>query len=345
MKSNVFGLDIGTTAMKVSWLDTDKKGIKYLSSISAPSLTNGVSSESPFDHQEMAQVINKMVINAKIATNNVSIALPENRVYTKVIDMPNLSEKEVSSAIYWEAEQYIPAPLDTMSLDWSILRKPKNIDPANKMQVLLVAAPNHLIKRYQSILELAGLSVVSIETEVLSVIRSVVLNENFPTTLIMNFGALTTTLSIVQKGVVLFTYLIPLGGIAITRVIAADFGFPLTQAEEYKKMYGLSDNNFSGKIRDAIKHILSSIVAEVKKAITFYGDKYKNESPISQLVLTGGSALLPGISSYFVKNIGIETIIGNPWRMLNIAGVPAETEKRGPEFAVSVGLALKEYVQ
>ncbi len=343
MKNSTFGLDIGITSIKVTWLDFDKKSIKYLSSRSAPSLPKGMSSESPFDHQEMAAVINKLVIDAKINTNNVSVALPENRVFTKVIDMPNLSEKELSSAIYWEAEQYIPAPLDTMTLDWSILRKPKNADPAIKMQVLLVAAPNQLIKRYRTILELAGLSVVGIETEVLSVIRSVVGNAHFPTTLIMNIGALSTSLSIVQNGIIIFTYLIPLGGIAITRAIAADFGLALPQAEEYKKIYGLSDKNFGGKIGNAIRPVLSSIIGEVKKAISFYTERYKNESPISQLLLTGGSALLPGINAYFVQNTGIETVIANPWKNLNIQGVPADLQSRGPEFAVPIGLALKEY--
>jgi type IV pilus assembly protein PilM len=343
MKNVAFGLDIGISTMKVTWFDTDKKNIRYLASNSVPSPTKGMMSESPFDQQEMAAAINRLVVDAKISTNNVSVALPENRVYTKVIDMPLLSDKELSSAIYWEAEQYIPASLDTMNLDWSILRKPQNNDPANKMQVLLVAAPINIIKRYQKILELAGLSVVGIETEILSVIRSVVASNKFPTTLIMNIGALTTSLSIVQNGIILFTYITPFGGIALTRAIAADFGFPLPQAEEYKKMYGLSDKNFGGKISTAIHPVLSSIVAEVKKAITFYSDKYKNESPISQLLLVGGSANLPGINGYFVENVGLETVIGNPWTMLNIQGVPKELEQLGSEFAVSIGLALKEY--
>lgn len=343
MKSAVFGLDIGITTMKVSWLSYDKKNIKYLSSLSAPTPPHGMASESSFDHQEIAAAINKLVVDAKIGIDSVSIALPENRVYTKVIDMPNLSEKELSSAIFWEAEQYIPAPLDTMSLDWSILRKPPNDDPANKMQVLLVAAPTQLIKRYQSILELAGLRVVSIETEILSATRSLVVDEHFPTTLVMNIGALNTSLSIVQNGVIVFTYIIPLGGIALTRAIAADFGFAVPQAEEYKKTYGLMDKSFEGKISKAIQPILYSIATEVKKAINFYSDKYKNESPIVQIILIGGSASLAGINSYFVQNIGIETVTGNPWKILNVQGVPAEVEALGPEFAVSIGLALKEY--
>ncbi len=342
MKNAFFGLYIGSTSMKVTWLDVDKKGIKYVACGSAPVLSRGMSSESPIDHKEVAKAINKLVIDSKININNASIALPENRVYTKVIDMPNLSDKEISSAIFWEAEQQIPAPLDTMSLDWSIVRRPNNNDPTDKMQVMIVAAPLTLIKRYQTILELAGLTVISIETQVLSITRSIVGSGNFPASIIMNIGALNTTLSIVQNSVILFNYLIPLGGVAMTRVIAADFGLPLPQAEEYKKIYGLTSNNFGGKIRDAIDPILLSIVAEIKKASTFYSEKNKNASPISQLILTGSSAQLPGINTYFTEKLGIETIIGNPWKMLNILDVPEAMMHRGPEFAISIGLALKE---
>lgn len=342
MKNTIFGLDIGVTTMRVCWLDNGKENKKYLSSLSTPTPLKGMLSESPLDHQEFAAAINKLVIEANITTNNVSVALPENRVYTKVIEMPNLSEKELSSAIYWEAEQYIPASLNTMVLDWSILKK-AGVGQSDKMQVLLVAAPIQVIKRYQTILELAGLSVSGIETEILSVIRSVVPNGDFPTSLIMNIGALSTSLSIVQNSNIVFTYIIPLGGIALTRAISADFGFALPQAEEYKKNYGLMDKDFGGKISNAMQPILLSMATEVKKAINFYSDKYKNEFPIVQLLLTGGSASLSGIDSYFVRNVGIETVIANPWKMLNIHGVPADMESRGPEFAISVGLALKEY--
>lgn len=345
MKSNAFGLDIGTTSMKVVWLDRENTTTKYLSSLTAFTPAQGMQSESPFDHQEMAKLINKLVIDAKIATNNVNIALPENHVFTKVIDMPILSEKELSTAIYWEAEQYIPAPLETMRLDWSILRKPNDTLSDQKMQVLLVAAPLQLIKRYQSILELAGLTIVAIETEILSTIRGVVGNERFPTSLLMNIGAMNTSLAIVQNGVIVFNYSIPLGGVAMTRAIAADFGFNVAQAEEYKKTYGLSDKNFGGKVRQAISPIQTAMMTEVKKAMTFYAEKYKNESPISQVLLTGGGANLPGIAVYFAQDIGLETVIANPWKMLNVQNVPKDVDLRGPEYTVALGLALKEYEQ
>lgn len=342
MKSNAFGLDIGSSSIKVAWVNRDKNVLSYASSLSVPTPAQGMQSESPFDHQEMAQVINKLVIDAKITTNNVNIALAENHAFTKVVEMPILSDKELSSAIYWEAEQYIPVPLDTVTIAWSKLQ-PLKTAADERMQVLLVAAPKDLIKRYQTILDLAGLTIVSVETEILSVIRSLIPINSTPTALIANIGAMSTTLGIIQNGIIVFNYSIPLGGVALTRAIASDFGLQINQAEEYKKVYGLSDKNFGGKVRIAIEPILTAFLTEVKKALSYYAEKYKNENPITQILLTGGGSNLPGLGLYFAQNLGLEAVISNPWKMLNIQGVPLPVEQKGTEYSVAVGLALKEY--
>ncbi len=343
MKSDAFGLDIGSSKIKAVWLHSEKDVLSYGSATVAATPTPGIQSESPFDHQELAQAINKLVSDAKITTNKVVIALPENHIFTKVIEMPMLSDKELSSAIYWGAEEHIPAPMDTMSLGWSIIKKPHAGGTNQKMQVLLVAAPIQLIKRYQTILELSGLSVVAVESEMLAIIRGTFRSPNPPTSIIMGIGSLNTSLAIIQGGVMVFNYSIPLGGVAMTRAIASDFGLNISQAEEYKKTYGLSDKNLGGKVGAALNPIFTNISIELKKAIEFYNEKYKNESPITQIMLTGASANLPGIDLFFVKNIGIETVIINPWKMLNISGVPPQLQQMGPEFTVACGLALKDY--
>ena len=122
MKSRAFGLDIGTTSIKAVWLSKERGGFEYNTSASIPTPAQAMQTESPFSNQEMSQLINKMVSQAKIGTKSVNISLPETHVFTRVIEMPVLSEKELSNAIYWEAEQYVPAPLDTVILDWKILR-------------------------------------------------------------------------------------------------------------------------------------------------------------------------------------------------------------------------------
>lgn len=336
---NSFGLDIGTTTMKAVFLQNEKGSVCFKSSIVARVPAKGMLSDALLDQQEIAQTIHQMMIDAKIPSRNVNLALSDNHIFAKVIDMPSLSDKELASAIHWEAEQHIPVPLSTINLDWKVLHRDMENPKDKNMQVLLIGAPLNILKKYESVFELAGINIESIETEILSVIRAVVTTQNFPDTLIVNIGSYGTSLAIVQKNIVVFVYSIPLGGVAINRSIATEFGFNVTQAEEYKKTYGMEEKNFGGKIKTTIEPILLSLVSEIKKALSFYVDKYKEEHPIKQIILTGGTARLLGIIPIFVEQTGIETVVANPWR--TIQNVPGELIEAGPGYTISVGLALK----
>ncbi|CAN5157396.1 type IV pilus assembly protein PilM [soil metagenome] len=328
--------------VKAVWLSGTPGAYVLKSCISVPTPPKGMQSESPFDQEELAQVIRKIISDAKIGPKKVHIALPDAQVFTKVIDMPPLSEKELTSAITWEAEQYVPASLAEMTLSWTVLRQNAAQDAEKTMQVLLVAAPTALISRYQNIIKMAGLTAVSIETEIISTIRSVVLSAKAPTTLIVSVGSTNSTIAIVQDGILVFTYTVPLGGMGINRAIAVDFGFSLAQAEEYKKVYGISDKNLGAKIGHAIEPILISLLGEVKKALAFYNERYKTTSPIRQIVLSGGTANLPGMDLYFAHNLGIETLVANPWNSLGMQNIPQALQDTAAQFPVAVGLALKD---
>ncbi len=338
-----FGLDIGATTIKLVWLSKEANGFLLKSALILPAPTKGMLSESPLDEEEMAQAIKKAVVQAGIQSQYVNIALAENQVYTKVLEMPILSDKELSSAIFYEAEQYIPVPIANVTLAWNILKKPEKAGPADKMQVLMVGAPTNMIGKYQRILGLAGLIVSSMETEILSTIRSLVVGQNFPPTLIISIGAVSTSLAIVRNGIMVFTYSMPIGGSAINRAIATDYGLTAQQAEEYKKVYGVSGKSLGGKVGKATEPILESILAEVRKSLAFYAQKYKEEEPITQILLSGGTAKLPGIDLYFANHAGIETAIANPWKGLISQGVPKEILDNAADYTIAVGLAMRDY--
>lgn len=341
MNKNPFGLDIGATTLKLVWLE-QKGGYFLKTAIMSPTPPKGMLSDSPLDEEEMAQSIRKAVTDAKIESTFVNVALSENQVYTKVLEMPILSDKELRSAIYWEAEQYIPVPLNSITLTWSILSKPQKPTPMDKMQVLMVGAPTVLIDKYKKILSMANLTISSMETEILSVIRSLVMGQNFPPTLIVNIGALNTSLAIVRNNVMVFTYSTAIGGAAINRAIATDFGFSQQQAEEYKRTYGMSNKFLGGKIGQATTPILDAIAAEAKKSLAFYSQKYK-DTQISQIILAGGSANLPGIDAFFAKNCGVETVVANPWKVLAPSQISKNLIESAPDFVIAVGLAMRSY--
>lgn len=343
MNKKGFGLDIGATSLKLVWLDKQRAGFLLKAALISPIPSKGMLSESPLDEEEMAQALRKAADTAGVNTKKVNIALPENQVYTKVLEMPILSDREVASAIYWEAEQYIPVPLTNIKLVWNVLKRPEKPGPEEKMQVLMVGAPSMLINKYQKIISMAGLEINSMETEILATLRALVLDENFPTSLIVNIGAISTSFAIVRKGIMVFTYSMSVGGAAINRAIATDFNLSPQQAEEYKRVYGVSGKNLGGKIGRSTEPILNAILTEIKKSIAYYGQKYKDDNAIRQIILSGGTAKLPGIEIFFASNSGIETAIANPWKILSSQQIPKEILQNSSDYPIAVGLAIKDY--
>ncbi len=343
MNKQSFGLDIGATSIKLCWLDGQKGAFILKAASISPAPAKGMMSQSALDEEEMAQGIAKAAKDAGIETKFVNVALPENQVYTKVLEMPSLSDRELASAIYWEAEQYIPVPLPNITLVWNVLKRPNIPSQTEKMQVLMVGAPTILINKYQKIIKMAGFEINGMETEILSTLRSIILDETFPNSLIVNIGAVSTSFAIVRSGIMVFTYSMSIGGAAINRAIATDFGLTSQQAEEYKRVYGVSGKSLGGKIGKATEPILNSILSEIKKSIAFYSQKYKDDSPIRQIILSGGTAKLPGIEIFFANNSGIETAIANPWKVLASQQMPKEILDNASDYTIAVGLAMRDY--
>lgn len=340
---NPFGLDIGSTTMKLVSLIKSHEKISLDAAVTAPVPPKGMISDSILDMEEMSQAIKSAVEKAQIKGRSVNVALPETNVYTKVIEMPILSDKELSSAIYWEAEQYIPVPLPSVRLVWTVLYRPKHYTPQEKMQVLMVGAPTSIIKKYQQILGSAGLEIAAMETEIVSIVRAVAYGQTtLPPSLIVNIGSISTSLAIVKDSIMVFVFSVPTGGKALSKAISVDFGVSEEEADKYKMAYGVLGEGPANKLGKATKPILSSIILEIKKALAFYSQRYPKEKAVKQILLTGGTAKLPGIESFFAQESGIETAIANPWR--NILGNSAQKEllANAPDYATAIGLALRD---
>lgn len=343
MNNRSFGLDLSVATIKAVELLPDKNGFKLNACIVAPAPPKGMLSESPVDEEEMAQAIKKIISEARITTKRVNLALPENQAYTKVVEMPYLSDRELASAIYWEAEQYIPIPLSNVALSWNVINRKAQTN--DKMLVLMVGAPSIVVKKYQKVMSLAGLAISTMETEMLATVRALTsflpLNSVTPT-IIINIGTISTSLAIVIGNNLVFTYSIPLGGAAINRAISTDFGLSYQQAQEYQKAYGISNSPLGQRIGKSTEPILSSILSEVKKAVIYYSQKYK-DSKIEQIILSGETAKIPGLDIYFANSSGIETVTANPWKFLGENIVPKEVMDNAPDFSIAVGLSLRAY--
>ncbi len=337
-----FGLDIGDSSIKLVHLQKENQTSKLIAYGVAPTPGNGMSSEADFDKDAIVEIIKRLVKETRVNTNQVVVSLPESQIFTRVIEMPPMSDKELPTAIQFESEQYIPRPLNEVSLRWQILTKGDK-EKNTKTEILLVAAPLTIIDKYTNILRKADLKPIAMETDMLAQARSLVGNNPYsPTTMIISTGSTSTDLSIIRGGMVSFTRSIASGGNVLTRAIASDLGIAFDQADQYKKMYGLVEDQLEGKVMSAIKPTFELIINEIKKAVGFYQSRNTNDQ-VKRVVLSGGTAKLPGFLIFLANALGIEAQIGDPWfNIKKDPSIEAQLGEDAPVYSVAVGLALKE---
>ena len=333
---NHFGLDIGTHSLKAVQLSGSAEKPSFVAAGQLPTPPNTVGSDTEEAIEVLASAVKGLHKETRITTNKVVTSLPESQIFTRVIELPPLSAAETKHAISWEAEQYVPIPMSEVRLDWQILGKNATGD---KMEVLLVAAPNLLVDRFVKTLKAAGFTIVGLETEITAVVRSLVQGaEGAPTTMVVSIGASTTDLSIVTVGRINFTRSIATGGVALARGVAQELGFELDQATEYMKTYGLDTTSLEGKVMQAIKPIFDVIVNEIRRSLAFYATKHP-EAPVKRVVVTG-------LVVYLAEALGLEVQIGNPWERISLpSSVASKLGEEDTSYAVAVGLALKQEIK
>ncbi len=336
------GIDIGTKTVKVVELakDGDKLSLAGAGVIgySGPDVSH-IQDEKGL--AELAGIIKKLFADAKIRSKQVSVAIPESQVFTRAINFPLLTDQEISSAVKWEAEQYIPFPVQEAIIQHQIVERRETGTPPGVL-VLLVASPRALVEKYVKLLTMAGLEVVGVETELLALSRA--LAPANQTVIIADFGASSTDMAITRNGQLVFSRSIPTGGEAFSRAVAQTLGVNPAQAEEYKKTYGFETDKLEGKVGAAIDPVFRIVSEEIKKSISFYQSEEKGESP-SAVILTGGTSGLPNAVSKLTKALGIEVSIGNPFARIATDPAIAKTlASYAPLYPIAVGLAMRNDV-
>lgn len=338
------GLDIGFYSIKLVALTREGQRFKLVSLGSINSPQPGIVSDSEPELENVANSIKKLLSATKIEERSVVAALPESKVFTRVIDdLPYLTDSELSSAIRYAAEEFIPMPLSDVNLNWQVLSRSDGKNKDTKTVVLVVASPKNAVSKYVKVLTMANLNPKALETETIAVARSLVGNNPFsPATLIVHLGATTTDFTAISNALIWLTRSISTGGMALTRSLAQHFNFELNQAEEYKRVYGLLEDQLEGKVYEALKPVADIIVGESRRVIQSFEVKYP-QNPIKRVVLSGGGAKMPGLVIYFANSLGLEVQEADPWySIIKDKALVPKLSQDASSYSVAVGLALRE---
>ncbi len=328
------GLDIGVSSIKLACLE--KKGEVWSLLALGEANTPPGGTELLSAETRLAETVKKLVVDLGIKTRLTVSALPEQSVTSRVLSFPPMKEDEVYKAIFYEAETFVPHPLEEVQIDYQILQQ-----TSERILTFVVAAQKSVIERYEKIITEAGLVPAAIETTATALSRCVPGNIDKPV-MVLDLGARNSTMLVTKNRSIYFTRTIPFGGEAFTRSLSVALGMDNFQAEEYKKTYGFKGGEWEGKIRQALHEVFVRLGEEIKKGFMAFQEEWQEQ--VSFLMVVGGGSSLPGLTDELVKILGIEVQIGQPLSGIDLQGGKwlVQNKEDLARFAVAMGLAKRE---
>jgi len=353
--SSALGVDIGSSAIKV--VEIEKKNAQavlktYGELALGPYANFHVGQAVSLPPEKIAQALSDLMREKEVAvsTRNCGVSIPFSSSLMTVIELPEVSSKQLSTMVPLEARKYIPVPISEVMLDWSVIPRSeaepessveddeeKTEKKLKKIDVLIVAIHNETLAKYQNIVTKSGLNPSFFEIELFSTLRSV-LGETLLPVMIIDIGAASTKIYVVERSIIRSSHTINRGSQEITTTIAKSSGISVEEAEILKRQVGLTGDDQS--MNGVMTLVLNHIFAEVNSTILAF-EKKQNKS-ISTVILVGGGSALKGLSQLAKESLKTEVSVADPFSKL---ATPAFLEnilkETGPEFAVAIGLALR----
>lgn len=348
MTKSFLGVDLGATSIKIVELKEEAGRARLLTYGYTEQSIGYPEKEFTETPERAIDLIKKICVKARTVSKQAVAALPSASVFSSVINIPAAPGKDLAEAVRWEAKKIIPLPLEEMILDWKVLTPETAVGvtppvtPQKTTRVLLTAAAKNLVKKYLDIFKGAGLNLVSLETETFALVRALV-GVDKSTVIVVDMGAASTAISIIENGVPFLNRSLNVGGINITKEIAASLGIDFNQAEQMKYDVGMSPGA-GGGVSKIVERALSMLLNEIKYCANIYQNQEGGtEKKIEKVILTGGGALLPNFVEYLSGALNMRVYAGNPWaRIIYPEELRPILDQVGPKFSVAIGLAMRE---
>ena len=344
---SVVGIDIGSSAIKVVQMRREK-GRAILETYGAIALGPyggieiGRSTNLPIE--KIVEALKDVIREANVNGSDSALSIPYSSSLVSVIKVPEVNQKQLAQMMPIEARKYIPVPIGEVMLDWYVVPEERQAGVSaegkevQKMNVLLVAIHNETISKYQAIVSGAALNASFFEIEVFSSVRAS-LDHGIAPVAVLDFGAATSKLYIVERGIVRESHIVNRGSQDVTLAVSQALNITVAQAEELKRVKGLSDKTQVDFIKSA-ELTLQYILTEINRVLVAY--ESRAQVSISKLVCVGGGSSLKGFKEYASSKTNTPVELADPFGKTEAPAFLGDVLKEaGPEFSVAVGLALR----
>jgi len=345
----MLGLDISSSSVKLVELGQDKAGRFVLENCAIVPLERGLITDGNIEKfDEVVDAVRRLVKKSGTKTKNVAMALPPSAVITKKIVLSGgLSDQELEAQVESEASQYIPFPLDEVSLDFCIVGPTAN--DSGDVEVLIAASRREKVQDIQGLAEAVGLKPVIVDVEsYASRLATTRLIANLPNRGVGNIvalfevGAMTTSMQVIRDDELLYDRDQAFGGAQLTQMIVRQYGFSLEEAE-HKKRTGELPEDYPTVV---LQPFIETLVQEIGRALQFFFTS-TTHNKVDLVMLAGGSAGLAGLTTAVTRQTGFICSVVNPFEGMEVASnIRMDNMTReAPSYLTSCGLALRRFMQ
>ena len=358
-KASLLGIDISSTSVKVVELSQTDAGYRIESLAVEPLPANAVAEKNIQDVEAVGESLIRALKKSGTKCKLTALAVPGSSVITKTITMPaSLSDSDLESQIELEADQYIPYPLEEINLDFQVLGETKG-NP-DTVDVLLAASRSENVEMRTAVAEIAGLTPKLVDVEAYTIEKATRLftpkpdkaeqSEDTEQTseentrpfviAVLDVGATMTSLNVIENNELIYTREQTFGGKQLTEEIMRRYGLAYEEAGRLKKTGGLPDNY----IPEVLEPFKENMAQQVSRFLQFFYTAGQHES-VDMIALAGGCASIPGIDEVVSSQLGIETIIANPFAEMDLSNkVNAQAlNNDAPALLIACGLAMRSF--
>jgi len=350
--TKVLGIDIGSSSIKVVQLK--KQGGKavletYGEIALGPYSGTDLGRATVLSADKISAAVKDLLKESNTTTLNSGLSISIGSSFVVFMKMPSSEEKNYPEMVPIEARKYIPIPISEVTLDWWAIPKDEStvsefqngqtVEDDKSTEVLLIVINNDAINKNREIQKLAGLQTSFSEVEIFSSMRAA-LEPSIEPQVIMDFGASSTKIFIVERGILRASHVINRGSQDITLAISKSTGVSFEDAEKIKIKQGISGEE-KNSISEVSSITIDYILSEAGRFIMNY--YRKSNKKISKIVLTGGGSMLVGLKERAQSSLETTVEIADPFSKVEYPAFLEEILKNaGPEFNVAIGLAIRK---
>ncbi len=332
-----FGLDVGSSAVKVVQLQATLTGHALVALGSAPVPSDVVVEGAIKDPPTLVEAIKEAVGKAGLKIKEGAIGVSGRELIIKKVQIPEVPAKELRDAVQLEAEHHIPFAIDEVFLDYHVMSRHDGA-----MDLIVVAVKKSKVIEYLGVVEEAGVNPVVVDVDGFALGNQFELNhpdETGEAVALIDIGASVMKTNVVRGGASIFARDIPFGGNNYTQAIAQHLKIAAEQAEAAKVGHDVGVS--WDALVPALETVSRELSLEVQRTFDYFASTADSER-IGKIVLAGGCAQLPGLTDYLSSTWGIPVELARPFERIEVpAAFADEVAAAGPALAVAVGLALR----